>query len=275
MFSFSTFLNEKLIVFNGKAYPKFGTVVILAGGAGSGKGFQLENLIGVEGKVMDVDALKLMAIKSTQFAKKVKDETGHDLKTFDLKNPENTFKIHDIVSSMYNIPNKKEQALFASVLTAAPDRKPNLIFDVTLKNMSKLTSITRDVLAMGYEKKNIHLVWVVNAIHVATRQNAERSRVVPSEILMDTHEGAALTMKKILDMGDTLRQYMDGDIWLTFNSVDNNDTRVQKSGSGGSYVSKANYVRVKKTGQAQTSTDELGSYLVGKIKSYVPDTKTW
>ena len=35
-------LQEKLITFGKKAYPKFGNVVILAGGAGSGKGFQLE-----------------------------------------------------------------------------------------------------------------------------------------------------------------------------------------------------------------------------------------
>ena len=32
-------LIEKLITFGGKAYPKFGNVVIMAGGAGSGKGF--------------------------------------------------------------------------------------------------------------------------------------------------------------------------------------------------------------------------------------------
>ena len=31
-------LNEKLITFGGKAYPKFGNVVLLAGGAGSGLG---------------------------------------------------------------------------------------------------------------------------------------------------------------------------------------------------------------------------------------------
>lgn len=44
-------LQEALITFRGKAYPKFGTVVIMAGGAGSGKGFVLEKLVGVEGKV--------------------------------------------------------------------------------------------------------------------------------------------------------------------------------------------------------------------------------
>jgi len=35
---FNEYLLEKLITFGGKAYPKFGNVVILAGGGGSGKG---------------------------------------------------------------------------------------------------------------------------------------------------------------------------------------------------------------------------------------------
>ena len=49
---------EKLITFGGKAYPKYGHIVLMAGGAGSGKGFILSNLVGLEGKVFDVDELK-------------------------------------------------------------------------------------------------------------------------------------------------------------------------------------------------------------------------
>ena len=46
-------LVEKLITFGNRAYPKFGTVVIMAGGAGSGKGFVKERLLGVEGFTFD------------------------------------------------------------------------------------------------------------------------------------------------------------------------------------------------------------------------------
>ena len=38
-------LLEKLIVFNNKPYQPFGNIVIMAGGAGSGKGFVKDNLI--------------------------------------------------------------------------------------------------------------------------------------------------------------------------------------------------------------------------------------
>ena len=50
-------LLEALITFGGQAYPKFGNVVIMAGGAGSGKGFVKDKLVGVEGFTFDVDAL--------------------------------------------------------------------------------------------------------------------------------------------------------------------------------------------------------------------------
>ncbi len=52
MLSFNNFmkesfseLSEALITFAGQAYPKFGNVIILAGGAGSGKGFIKDKLI--------------------------------------------------------------------------------------------------------------------------------------------------------------------------------------------------------------------------------------
>lgn len=72
-------LLEKLITFGGKAYPNFGNVVIMAGGTGSGKGFVLSNLVGLEGKVMDVDALKTATSKSKLIQKRVKAKTGMDV----------------------------------------------------------------------------------------------------------------------------------------------------------------------------------------------------
>lgn len=268
------FLLEKLITFGGQAYPKFGQVVILAGGAGSGKGFQISNLLGIQGKVFDVDALKKMAIKSKVFAAKVQKETGYDLKTFDLRQPENVSKLHDILGSVYSLDDKDQKRVFTGILAAASDRKPNLIFDVTMKNLSKLDSISRNVEALGYDKKNIHIVWVVNDIEVAIEQNKQRDRVVPEEILIGTHEGVALTMKKVLDMGTKLSKYMDGDIWFTFNKV-GVDTGIKKSGRGGSYIDKADYIRIKQKGRPQLSSDNLGERVYDKIKQYVPKIQAW
>lgn len=290
MLNFQEFMNEllleKLMIFGKRAYPKFGHVVILAGGAGSGKGYQRENLLGIEGKVFDVDELKKMVIKSTKLAQQIKDETGQDIKSINLRIPANVSRMHEIIGDMYNIPNKHQQAMYTSIIASEPDKKPNLIFDVTLKDLKKLESISRNVQDLGYEKKNIHIVWVVNDITVAIKQNNERSRVVPEEILMVTHEGAALTMKKILDMGDKIRKYMDGAIYLSFNqekvdtsAAKNENPRdavaLPKRGGEGTYITDANYIKVKEQGKAQTPSNKLGDSIYNKIKSYVPNIDTW
>lgn len=269
-------LLEKLITFGGQAYPKFGNIVIMAGGAGSGKGFILDKLVGVEGKVFDVDQLKTLAAKTPAIQKRVKDELGVDILKLsqDLRDPENVGKLHDIIGNYLGTDKSKEKIFYRSVLTAPADRKPNIIFDMTLKELSKLEKVARDASKLGYDKKNIHIVWVVNDIEVAKQQNAKRARVVPSEILINTHRGAANTMGDIINMGNTLKKYMDGDIVFAFNKV-GVDANLDKSGRGGSYVKDANYFYVKKAGKAPTPVDKLDKEIRAKIKSYVPKNVEW
>lgn len=271
---FNEILDEKLMTFGPSAYPKFGHVVIIAGGAGSGKGFQIDKLLGIQGKTFDVDALKKLASKAPNFAARVKQETGVELSGIDLRQPDNVAKIHELLADVYGITKKHQATAFASIVAASPERKPNLIFDVTLKDMAKLASISRNVSQLGYSKQNVHIVWVVNDVEVAMQQNQTRDRVVPKEILMTTHEGAALTMRKILNMGDQLTEYMDGAIYISFNK-DGPDTKLATSDRGGSFLEKANYIRVKSPGQPQTSTDKLEASVYQQIQQYVPKTDTW
>jgi len=269
-------LFEKLITFGGKAYPKFGNIVIMAGGAGSGKGFVLSNLVGVEGKVLDVDALKTMAAKAPLIRKKAKEELGKDLEYLskNLGNPENTAALHDIIGTYMKLDKRVNQALYTSAMFAAPDRKPNIIFDVTLKDLQKLQTITRQVSEIGYDKSNIHIVWVVNDIEVAKQQNLRRDRTVGTEILVNTHRGAANTMGDIINMGKSLRKYMDGDIIFAFNKV-MVDSELVRSGKGGSFVKDANFVYVKRQGKPPTPVDRLETDIKAKIKSYVPKGVEW
>ena len=273
--SFKDFLlNEVLITFNKRAYPKFNNVVILAGGAGSGKGFILSNLLGIEGKVFDVDEMKKLVIASSKLAAKVKSETGEDLKNFDLRNPKNVSRIHEIVGGDLRIDKKFLKSSFRSVAESHPDRKPNLIFDVTLKDLSKLSKLSDRLVDHGYDKKNIHIVWVMNEFNVAVQQNAGRSRVVPDDILLATHEGASLTMKKLLDMGSRLKRYMDGDIHIAFNKV-GVDSNLAKSKRGGKYITKSEYITVKRSGKSQISTKQLDKGILNKIRKYVPKTEVF
>ena len=269
-------LLEKLITFGGKAYPKFGNIVIMAGGAGSGKGFVKDKLVGIEGRVFDVDELKKMAAAAPAIQRRVKKELGLDIESIgsDLRKPENVAKMHEIVGEYLDLDNRIKKALYGGILLANPDRKPNIIFDVTLKDLRKLESLTRQAANLGYDKKNVHIVWVVNDIEVAKVQNSNRDRIVPVEILVNTHRGASQTMQDILNMGKSLKKYMDGDIVFAFNKV-GVDANISKSGKGGMYIKDANYFYVKRSGKGVTPVAKLEKDLKRKIASYVPKPDSW
>ncbi|ALY07021.1 hypothetical protein VmeM32_00027 [Vibrio phage vB_VmeM-32] len=275
---FSKQIDEALITFGKKAYPKFGQVVILAGGAGSGKGFTLSNLLGIEGKVFDVDALKELAMKSTVFSKRVKDEIGRDITKMNLKDPKEVADLHVILSDVYGLTKNHKNSAYSSILLVDPRRKPNLIFDVTLANMKKLEDVSRDVQQMGYKKEDIHVVWVMNDVKIAMKQNLERDRVVPDNILMGTHKGAAISMSKIISDSEYTQQHMNGDIWIAFNKRGVDSEIVfssQKGGlkgdkSGGSYILKSNIIKIKEKGKKAKSRDDLPTEMFKKIKDYAP-----
>lgn len=280
MLSFTNFmkesfseLSEALITFAGQAYPKFGNVIILAGGAGSGKGFVKDKLIGAEGYNFDVDALKSLAMRTPKLIEKIKNEFGVDPSALDLKKPSDVEKLHDIIGTSLELDDKRKKILFTSIMTAAPDRKPNLIFDVTLKDLRKLQNITHQVKELGYDNEKIHIVWVINDIEIAKKQNIERPRQVPVEILVNTHRGASFTMHDIVNMGNDLKKYMDGDIVFAFNKV-KVDSDVAKSDKGGMYIKDAKYFYVKRSGKA-VDQEKLTKDLRAKIAAYVPPSAVW
>jgi hypothetical protein len=301
-------LDEALITFGGKAYPKFGQIVIMAGGAGSGKGFVLSKLVGVEGWTFDVDELKKLATQAPGIVAKVKKELDLDLSKLDvrtnkyaLKDPENVAQLHAIVGDHLKLDDKRKEAVFKSAATADPDRKPNLIFDVTLKSMKQVEKYTKPLIELGYKKENIHIVWVVNDVEIAKVQNAKRSRTVPVKILMQTHEGASLTMKQLVSDSQKLRSYIDGEVVFAFNKVgvdsevvagiadkdytdgdryieykrpDGKVVTVDRTKHVGFFVTKANYVYIKRKGKP-VDTAKLDKDLTAKISSYVPVDAKW
>lgn len=273
-------LDEALITFGGKAYPRFGQIVIMAGGAGSGKGFVKDKLVGVEGYNFDVDELKLLATRTPGLIKKVKNEMGIDISKLNpknvkdtLKNPDNVFQLHSIVGDVLGLDDRRKKALFASALTAPEDRKPNMVFDVTMKSLTQLQKYTLPLQKLGYKKENIHIVWVVNDIEIAKAQNMKRDRTVPVEILVGTHKGASQTMGEIVQMGNGLRKYMDGELVFAFNKI-GVDSDLRKSGKGGSYIADANYVYIKRQGKS-VDKKKLTNDLKAKLSSYVPPNVDW
>jgi len=256
-------LLEKLLTF-GKSRPKYDNIVIVIGGSASGKGFILQNLVGIEGKIFDVDALKSMALRSTLIRSKILDSTGVDITTLDMKVPDDVAFLHSAIDEL-KLSDKKMNAQLSSIIGAK--NKPNLIFDVTMKSLSKLESISWHVSRLGYAKENIHMVWVVNDIETAIEQNLSRDRSVPIDILKSTHAGVATTVKNILNSYTSISDYMDGDFYVVFNKK-GVDSFLKTSNFGGSFLSDVLYVKVKEQNNKIKHISELDDDIVNKLEKY-------
>ena len=227
MFESSEQIDEKLITFSNRA--PYGQIVFMAGGAGSGKGFAIDNFIDSAGfRVRDVDEMKKAIGKLDQLGKFSVDKWykkyGKNLSakpgksgglspkahveefvlgkgmsisdiSKDLKNPNNVASLHYIVDAM----GLKDKWLLA--MLSGKDNKetlPNLLFDITAKKVSSITDVIKPLIANGYDSKNIHLIWVLSNFHVAIKANKDRDRMVPEDILLQTHEGAGKTMWEVM-----------------------------------------------------------------------------
>lgn len=260
---------ESLLNIGCQEYPKYNQVLILAGGAGSGKGFQLQNIIGLHGKVLDVDKFKEMALHNAVIQGMIKRKTGVDLRNhpLNLKNPADVSFLHQIVKDTHleELWWKNREA------TKTFDNKPNLIFDKTCKTFSDIVKIRDAVLALGYQKENIHLVWVLNKISIALQQNQKRERQVDPNILISTHKGVSQTMQQFLKLGDEISQYIDGDIWISFNQA-NVDVFSRQTKTGEVIIDKMHAFKVKSQGKPE-DPNKFQPELIQKIKEYTEDER--
>jgi len=226
-------LEEKLIMPNNGA--RYGQVVFMAGGAGSGKGYAVNNLMnGLDYKVIDPDAFKELVVRIGKLhAAMGKQSKFVQFKDINFRDPKDVMKIHlalkdwpleqkhimdmlfpniraNILSRFQNYtpPKGKEY------LTYGGDKAtlPNLIFDRTLKKADEIKDITDTLLSAGYKKENIHIIWVLTNWRVAMVNNDNRPRRVPDHILLMTHEGVGKTMSDIA--AGAYPKNVNGDVYM-------------------------------------------------------------
>jgi len=238
----------------------------MAGGAGSGKGFAKDNFIDAAGfRVRDVDEMKKAIAKleqlgnfsvdkwfkkygknlSTKPPKKnpkgmspkahieefmlgkglsISDIANPKHKLGGLKNPNNVASLHYIVDSM----GLKDKWVI-NMLSGKKNKEtlPNLLFDITAKKVSSITDVIKPLVDAGYDSKNIHLIWVLSDYYIAVDRNKDRDRVVPDDILLQTHEGAGKTMWTILTKA--LPKGLNGRIDVILNNSENTIYHIQPS----------------------------------------------
>jgi predicted kinase len=286
-------LEEKLILYNNGA--KYGQVVFLAGGAGSGKGFAINNFMqGENFKVRDVDELKIAFQKLDDLGKFTMDELlkkygdniserdmdfiqknvidkGFSLKDLNLKTPEHVYSLHVMIRAT----GAKNKTLDLLLDGAAQNTLPNILIDSTFADMDDISSYIPKLLKAGYETRNIHVTWVLTNYEIAIKNNKKRARVVPEDILLKTHKGAAQTVFTLVKTG--FPKEVDGGVYVILNNPENTMFIVDpKTGQhykdikGNKVVGNFMYLTLKKPGKAMTNDASVRKELYNWIKSNVP-----
>lgn len=293
-------LQEKQILYNqGKNY---GQIVFLAGGAGSGKGFAITNFMrGEQFKVRDVDEMKIAFQKLDELEKfTMKDildkygdkispadmnviqknviDKGYSLKDLNLKTPEHVYALHVLVRAT----GAKDKTLDLILDGAKEGKLPNILFDTTFADLNDMNSYVPKLLNVGYQAKDIHVTWVLTNYEIAIKNNRSRSRVVPDDILLKTHKGAAQTILGLVKSG--FPSSVDGGFYVILNNPENTMFIVDpKTGEhykdikGRKVVGNFMYLTLKKPGGAITNDADVKKQLYDWIKKNVPpdalDTK--
>jgi len=230
-------LNEKLITYGNR--KPYGQIVFMAGGAGSGKGFAIKNFVdSASFKIRDVDEMKKqlqvlnrlgkLDIKTIikKYGKNIKpkdldlinkiESDGYKLQNLNLKNPNHVYALHILVKAM----GIKDNSL-ANLLTGKdnPETLPNILFDITAKDVTDITKVLPMLKNAGYKAENIHLTWVLTNYVTAMVNNKSRARMVPEDILLKTHEGASNTIWGLITKA--LPKGMNGRVDVILNNPEN------------------------------------------------------
>jgi hypothetical protein len=156
---------------------------------------------------------------------------------------------------------------------------PNIMFDITAKDTKDIGQFMPRLLNAGYNPANIHLVWVLTDYNIAIQQNADRDRVVPSDIMLATHKGASETVYKYVT-GAGKRMAINGSIHVILNNKQNTiffepsgaDRTSKISGKKNSaVVQDFTYLTLKERGKPMTSEDKVMKQLYYWVVNNIPD----
>jgi len=271
MYSFKQYLDEKLILYSNGA--QYGQIVILAGGAGSGKGFAAQNFMEKEKyKVRDVDEWK----KTFQKIAKLKNKYP-EIKDLDMSNPDHVGQMHNFVDKK-GVKDKTLMLMLSSIKNKSV--LPNIMFDVTTKDFKSLSGLLPDLLKIGYNPANIHLTWVLTNYEVAIQNNKDpsRGRVVPDNIMLMTHKGAANTVFKIAhNTGKKLQ--INGAINVILNNREHtirwDDTGLDRtsdiSGKSNEFpIKDFKYITIKERGKPRKSDKKIQQDLYNWVVTNAP-----
>jgi len=286
-------LVEKQILYNNGA--KYGQIVFLAGGAGSGKGFAVQHFMqGSDFKIRDVDELKIAFQKLDSLGKfttqDLLDKYGNKISEKDkeliqrelidanvkmgelnLKTPTHVYILHVLIRAT-DVKNKTLDLMLAG---AEKGQLPNLIFDSTFKEVSDMTDVLPKLFEAGYQPKDIHVSWVLTNYQIAIKNNKSRARVVPEDILLATHAGAAQTVYNLVTTA--MPPTVQGGVYVILNNpentifiVDPQTGKAYKDKKGNPVIKDFKYLTLKEPEKPAKKELDVKKQLLTWIKDNVP-----
>ena len=288
---FEEFLEEKLIMLSNGA--NYGQIVFLAGGAGSGKGFAATNFMEKNKfKVRDVDEWKTTFMKiadlvdnpdkwmkMAEAGSKLDADDYKEIRGLNLKNSKDVAKLHFYIDKM-GLKNKTMSAMLGQMKNK--ETLPNIMFDITAKDVKSIQKMMPNLLRAGYNPANIHLVWVLTDYQVAIKNNKGRERVVPDDIMLQTHKGAANTVYNLV-RGAGKKLAINGAIHVILNNRENTVFMTDPSGKKKSRISditgKKNdgvikdftYITLKERGKSMKKDGDVNRQLYQWIVDNIPE----
>ena len=286
-------LVEKQILYNnGK---KYGQIVFLAGGAGSGKGFAIKHFMqGSDFKVRDVDELKIAFQKLDALGKfttqNLLDKYGDNISEKDkeliqkelidanvkmsdlnLKTPTHVYILHVLIRAT----GAKDKTLELMLAGSEKGQLPNIIFDSTFKEISDMTDVLPKLFNAGYQPKDIHVSWVLTNYQIAIKNNKKRNRVVPEDILLATHAGAAQTVYNLVT--NAMPPEVQGGVYVILNNpentifiVDPKTNKAYKDKKGNPVIKDFKYLTLKEPGKPAKTELDVKKQLLTWIRDNVP-----
>jgi len=162
-----------------------------------------------------------------------------------------------------------------------PETLPNIMFDITAKNINDIGKFMPKLLTAGYNPADIHIVWVLTDYKIALSNNLDpkRGRVLPEDILLQTHKGAAQTMFDYVN-GVGRKLAINGQIHVVLNNRENTvyygagkkleriSAITGKKNDG--VIKDFKYLTLKKRGKSPLPEKKITQQLYGWIVDNIP-----
>ena len=211
MIGFRQFLSEAKVNLGGGA--NYGQVVLLMGGAGSGKSTATRRFVNTRGyKVINPDDIKELIVRAAdrgvpEFA---------EMKGIDPFSREGSQIVHRYLIKT-KLGKKRMDLMMASIKLAPADKKPNLVLDRTFSHPREIERVIPDLIEAGYKPQNIHIVFVMTDVEIAVERNRSRDRTIPDEVVMRTNRGARINFYRLFFKGSEATALVDGCYYVVIN----------------------------------------------------------